>query len=177
MIFSSPWPSLEPYAPLSVPQLMEATVRRLPDKPALMTADGAACTYAEVWAAVRGMARALQDRGIAKGDMIAIFAPNSVEYAIVLHGALLAGAVVTTLNSLYREREVEHQLHDAGAKMVFTLSQLKGIVDAAKPKLPQLRDVVEMEGVWEMARLLPTRRWIRTLRMAIRRPARSSWVS
>ncbi len=42
MVFKSPWPSLEPYAPLSVAQMMEATVRRLPDKVALMTADGQA---------------------------------------------------------------------------------------------------------------------------------------
>jgi acyl-CoA synthetase (AMP-forming)/AMP-acid ligase II len=152
MIFSSPWPSLEPYTPLSVPQLMEATVRRLPDKPALMTAEGTAYTYAEFWAAVRGMARALQDRGIVKGDMIALFAPNSVEYAVVLHGALMAGAIVTTLNPLYREREVEHQLHDAGAKMVFTLGPLKGIVDEAKANVPQLRGVFELESAWEMAR-------------------------
>ena len=56
------------------------------------------------------MARALQDEGVRKGDMVAIYAPNSCEYAVALHGALLAGATVTTLNPLYREREVEHQL-------------------------------------------------------------------
>ena len=28
MIFRSPWPSLEPYAPLSVPEIIEQTVRQ-----------------------------------------------------------------------------------------------------------------------------------------------------
>ncbi len=152
MVFKSPWPSLEPYAPTSVPQMMEATVRRLPGKPALMTAEGHAYTYGEWWAAVNGMARALQDEGIRKGDMIAIYAPNSCEYAVALHGALLAGATVTTLNPLYREREVEHQLHDAGAKVVFTLSQLVPIVNEAKPHLPKLEHVHELESAWDMAR-------------------------
>ncbi|HYM16464.1 MAG TPA: AMP-binding protein [Dehalococcoidia bacterium] len=151
MVFKSPWPSLEPYAPISVPALIEATVRRLPDKTALMTAEGTRYTFAEFWAAVRGTARALQQQGIAKGDMVGIYAPNSVEYAVALHGALLAGATVTTLNPLYREREVEHQLQDAGAKIVFTLSQLRGVVDEAKAHVPTLQQVIELEGVWEMA--------------------------
>ncbi len=152
MTFRSPWPSLEPYTPLSVPQLIEQTVRRLPHKPALMTVEGAAWTFEEFWAAVRGIARALQDRGIAKGDMIGIYAPNSVEYAVALHGALMAGAIVTTLNPLYREREVEHQLGDAGAKTVLTLSALRPVVEDARKQLPALGDIFELEGLWEMAR-------------------------
>lgn len=152
MVFKSPWPSLEPYVPMSVPQLIEATVRRLPDKPALMTAEGHCYTFAEFWTAVRGMARALQQQGVRKGDVIGIYAPNSVEYAVALHGSLLAGAMVTTLNPLYREREVEHQLNDAGAKIVFTLSQLTGVVNEAKSHLPKLERLHELEGVWDMAR-------------------------
>jgi acyl-CoA synthetase (AMP-forming)/AMP-acid ligase II len=151
VIFNSPWPSLEPYPLTSVPELMEATVRRLPHKVALMTAGGPAYTYADFWAAVRGMARALQDQGIEKGDMVALYAPNSVEYAVVLHGALLAGATVTTLNPLYREREVEHQLHDSGAKIVFALEASMPVVDAAKPHLPKLKHAHPLETVWTMA--------------------------
>ena len=151
MVFKSPWPSLEPYTPMSVPQMMEATVRRLPDKVALMTADGPTYTYRRWWDAVNGMARALQGEGVRKGDMIAIYAPNSCEYAVALHGALLAGATVTTLNPLYREREVEHQLADAGAKVVFTLNALLPIVNAAKAHLPKLEHVHELEKAWEMA--------------------------
>ncbi len=152
MVFTSPWPSLEPYAPMSVPQIIEATVRRLPDKPALMTAEGQAYTFRDFWAGVKGIARALQDDGVRKGDVVAIYSPNSVEYALALHGALLAGATVTTLNPLYREREVEHQLHDAGAKRVFTLGPLAGIVNEAKAQLPKLERVYGLEGAWEMAR-------------------------
>ncbi len=151
MVFKSPWPSLEPYAPTSVPAMMEATVRRLPNKVALMTAEGQAYTFQQWWDAVNGMARALQDAGLRKGEMVGIYAPNSCEYAVALHGALLAGATVTTLNPLYREREVEHQLHDAGAKIVFTLTALLPVVNEAKAKLPKLEHVFELESAWEMA--------------------------
>lgn len=151
MIFTSPWPSLEPYEPMSVPQLIEASVRRWPHKAAFMTPEGRAYSYTDFWTAVKGTARALQDHGIRKGDMVGIYAPNSIEYGVALHGALLAGATVTTLNPLYREREVEHQLHDAGAKLVFTLGPLVPVVEAARTHVPQLERILELEGVWDMA--------------------------
>jgi acyl-CoA synthetase (AMP-forming)/AMP-acid ligase II len=152
MIYTSPWPSLEPYTPISLPDLVEATVRRQPDKIAFQTAEGERWTFADFWAAVRGLARALQDAGLTKGDMVGIYAPNSVEYAVALHASLLAGATVTTLNPLYREREVEHQLGDAGAKLVFTLRPLLPVVEQAKAQLPKLERVLELEDVWDMAR-------------------------
>src|SRR5207244_7521754 len=128
--------SLAPYAPLSVPELIAATVERLPDKRALMTAEGEAYTYGEFSAGVEGMARALQDEGLRKGDVVGIYAPNSVEYAVALHGALLAGATVTTLNPLYREREVEHQLDDAGARFIFALGPLAPLFQSVRRHLP-----------------------------------------
>ena len=151
-MFASPRPSLEPYAPMSVPQIVEATVRRLTDKPALMTAEGEAYTFGEFWAAARGLARWLEDAGIAKGDMVALYAPNSVEYAVALHGALIAGAIVTTLNPLYREREVEHQMHDAGAKLAFTLEPLLPVVEQARAGVPSLQGIETLEHVWDLAR-------------------------
>ena len=45
-------------------------------------------------------------------------------YAVVFHGILRAGATATTINALYTPDEVAHQLHDAGAKMLFTVSVL-----------------------------------------------------
>jgi acyl-CoA synthetase (AMP-forming)/AMP-acid ligase II len=152
MPYTSPFPSQAPYTPQSLPDMIEATVRRVPDKPALITHDGQAYTFSEFWKAARGMARALQDDGIAKGDMLGIFAPNSAEYAVALHGALIAGATVTTLNPLYREREVEHQLGDSGAKAVFTLGPLAPMVEEARKELPKLGRVYQLENAWEMAR-------------------------
>jgi acyl-CoA synthetase (AMP-forming)/AMP-acid ligase II len=132
--------------------MIEATVRRLPDKAALIAADGTSYTFQQFWDGARGMARALQDDGIGKGDMVGIYAPNSAEYAVALHGALIAGATVTTLNPLYREREVEHQLGDAGAKCVFTLGALAPMVEEARKDLPKLGRVYQLENAWEMVR-------------------------
>ena len=150
MVFTSPRPSLEPYKPMSVPQLMEAAVRRWADKPAFLSPEGHPTTYSEFWTAVKGTACALQREGLRKGDVVAIYAPNSVEYGVALHGSLLAGATVTTLNPLYREREVEHQLHDAGAKLVFTLAPLVPVVKEAQAHIEGAR-IIELEGIRDIA--------------------------
>ncbi len=151
MIFTSPRPSLAPYKPISLPELMADAVRRFGDKPAFLSPEGHPTSYNEFWSAVKGVACALQRDGLRKGDVVGIYAPNSIEYGVALHGSLLAGATVTTLNPLYREREVEHQLHDAGAKLVFTLAPLVPVVKEAQASIAGAR-IIELEGIWELAK-------------------------
>lgn len=151
MVYSSPWPSQVPYTPTSLPAYLEAVVARQPDKVAFMSPEGKTWTFGEYWNAAKGMACALQDKGIKKGDFIGIYAPNSVEYGVALHGAIIAGATVTTLNPLYREREVEHQLGDAGAKALFTLAPLLPVVEEARKNLPKLEHIFELDKAWDMA--------------------------
>jgi acyl-CoA synthetase (AMP-forming)/AMP-acid ligase II len=79
-----------------------------------------------------------------------MYAPNSVEYAIVLHGAMLAGAIVTTLNPLYRSYEVERQLVDTGARLVIAAHSLTSVVEEVRLHLPAPCRMYEIEGAWEM---------------------------
>ena len=120
------------------------------DKPALIGADGTTRTYREVWSQTRKVARFLQDHGIEKGDKVGIFSPNHVDYAAVFYGILLAGATVTTLNPLYREREIEHQLDDAEAVALFVFSPMAAPVEAARPNLPRLRHVWPIDDLPEL---------------------------
>ncbi|KAJ9067782.1 hypothetical protein DSO57_1035698 [Entomophthora muscae] len=55
-----------------------------------------------------------------RGDCIAIFTPNSIMFPIVFMGALSLGVIVTTINPMYTEKEVSHQLKDSKAKMIFS---------------------------------------------------------
>ena len=52
--------------------------------------------------------------------MIAIFLPNSWEFAITYHAATLAGGIPTLLNPSYREREIRYQLENSGAAFLIT---------------------------------------------------------
>ncbi len=59
--------------------------------------------------------------GLKKGDRIAIMMPNILQYPVVLFAALRAGLVVVNTNPLYTERELEHQLSDAGCSTIVIL--------------------------------------------------------
>ena len=147
MIVSGYWPSQAPYEEIPLPELARRSAERFGDKAALIGADGTTRTYSGLWSYARKVARLLQNHGIEKGDKVGIFSPNHVDYGAVFYGILLAGATVTTLNPLYREREIEHQLDDAEAVALFVFSPMGAPVEAARRNLPRLRHVWPIESL------------------------------
>jgi acyl-CoA synthetase (AMP-forming)/AMP-acid ligase II len=150
MVVSGYWPSQAPYEEIALPELLRRSAERFGDKPALIGADGTTRTYRELWSYARRVARLLQDEGIGKGDKVGIFSPNHVDYASVFHGILLAGATVTTLNPLYREREIEHHLDDSEAVALFVFSPMAPPVEAARQNLPRVRHAWPIERLPEL---------------------------
>jgi len=150
MVVSGYWPSQAPYEEFPLPELLRRSAERFGEKPALIAADGATRTYRDLWSHARKVARFLQDHGIQKGDRVGIFSPNLVDYGAVFYGALLAGATVTTLNPLYREREIEHQLDDAEAVALFAFSPMIAPVQVASQNLPRLRHIWPIENLPEL---------------------------
>ena len=148
---AAPWASQAPYPVHHFSQLFQQSAERLPDKPALIDIDEKPYSYRMLWQASRKTASFLQrELGIEKGETVAVLAPNCPEYAAVFHGTLLAGAKLTTLNPLYREREVEHQLNDADAVAVFASKPYMPTAEAAKAHLPKVRQVYEIEELFRM---------------------------
>ncbi|MFP5019638.1 AMP-binding protein [Pseudonocardia phyllosphaerae] len=90
-------------------------------------------TYTQLWDLVEKIAAGLAARGIGKGDVVALFAPNLPQWAALFHGILRANGIVTSANSMYTSGELAHQLRDSGAKLVITVSPfLETAVAAAK---------------------------------------------
>lgn len=58
------------------------------------------------------------------GDRVAVQLPNIVQHPAIVLGILRAGMVVVNTNPLYTERELEHQLNDAGARALFVLANV-----------------------------------------------------
>ena len=130
-IYRSPLPDVDiPDVPLT--ELVLGRAAELADKPALVDGStGRHLTYGELIAGVRSLAGGLVARGFQKGQVVGVVAPNTPEYAIVFHGTAMAGGVITTVNPTYTEREVHHQLIDAGASLVVTVPALLETVRAA----------------------------------------------
>ncbi|NUT96019.1 MAG: 4-coumarate--CoA ligase family protein, partial [Saccharothrix sp.] len=124
MVFRSPFPDVE-VPDVSLHELLFGDLGERADRVALVDGtSGASLTYRQLAGAVDRLAAALAERGIGKGDVVGILSPNTPYYAVVFHGILRAGATATTINALYTADEVAHQLSDAGAKMLFTVSVL-----------------------------------------------------
>ncbi len=95
-------------------------------------------TYAAYGEMVELAARGLVAAGIRPGEMIGIFLPNCWEFGVAYHAATLAGAMPTTLNPTYREREVRIQLEDSGAvALISDGSLLSGIDLSGLPSAAQ----------------------------------------
>lgn len=101
-------------------------------RPALIDATtGRTLSYAELLRRVRAFAGALRAQGFARGNVLALLAPNSPEYAVAAIGTLWAGGTLTTLNPSYTEREVRSQLLDSGAVRLVATQALESVARAA----------------------------------------------
>ncbi|MBI3208768.1 MAG: AMP-binding protein [Candidatus Solibacter usitatus] len=124
MPFRSPYPDAEiPHVPLS--EFIFAGVEEAADEVALIDGPtGRSYTYGETNRNSQAVAAGLAQLGIGKGDKVAIISPNLPEYSIAVHGIMRAGACVTTMNPLYLESEIHHQLEDADARVFITVSAM-----------------------------------------------------
>src|SRR5215468_2407007 len=131
MIYSSPLPEVE-ISDLPLTAYVLAGAAGQPDKPALIDGvSGQTLTYADLEKAVGSLAGGLAASGFAKGDVLALMAPNMPEYAVVFHAVAMAGGIVTTINPAYAEAEVHGQLRDSGARILVTIPPLAAAASRA----------------------------------------------
>jgi long-chain acyl-CoA synthetase len=102
---------------------------------------GKSLTYADLEKASRALAAWLQNLGLKRGARVAIMMPNVLQYPIAIAAILRAGCTVVNVNPLYKPRELEIQLADAGAEGIIVLENFAGILQQALPNL-QVKHVV-----------------------------------
>jgi acyl-CoA synthetase (AMP-forming)/AMP-acid ligase II len=96
-------------------------------------------TYAAYGEMVEMAAQGMVAADIQPDEKVAIFLPNCWEFGVAFHAAMLAGAVPTTLNPTYREREVRYQLETSEAVALITDgSLLTGIELSGLPALRRI---------------------------------------
>lgn len=121
-----------------------ATAEAMGDRLALVDgASGAAVTYEALAARIERTAAGLAARGLRPGDVLAIWAPNSPEWAIAALGAMAAGATVSGVSPGATERELAAQAMDCEASILATVPA----------GLPVAREVAARAGVREVVAL------------------------
>ncbi|HEX2520627.1 MAG TPA: class I adenylate-forming enzyme family protein, partial [Terriglobia bacterium] len=74
--------------------------------------------FAEIDARSNAMARVLLQRGIVAGDRLCVYLANSVEMVDIFLACVKTGVIFVPINILYRQRETEHIVADAGPRAV-----------------------------------------------------------
>jgi acyl-CoA synthetase (AMP-forming)/AMP-acid ligase II len=153
MIYQSPYPPIA----LTGESITDRVLRGLvgdPDRVVLIDGpSGRELTASALETGIRQLAGGLRARGLGKGDVVAILAPNCPEYAVVFHGIAYAGATVTTINPTYTAPEVAHQLADSGAKLLVTIPAFLETARAAAPGM-EIVVIGEAEGATPLAALM-----------------------
>ncbi|MCI0411932.1 AMP-binding protein [bacterium] len=124
MIFRSPYPPVSIPDVALTPFLLER-VKRFGYRTAFVDVSiERKVSFAEFYDEVLACARGLDRDGLRKGDVFAIYSPNSIEYAVAFHAVSLLGGIVTTANPLCTSQELAGQLKDCRAKFLLTTPEL-----------------------------------------------------
>ena len=92
-------------------------------------------TYAALRRLAEVVAANLRRHGLRPGDRVGVMLPNMPQTLVVFWGILKAGGVVTMINPLYREKELLHQIRDAGATHLVTIDLCWSRLNALRDRL------------------------------------------
>ncbi|MCR4392117.1 MAG: long-chain-fatty-acid--CoA ligase [Candidatus Acetothermia bacterium] len=130
----------------TLPQVLEETAKKHPDRPAVFY-EGKTLTYRDLASEVERLAAGLVELGVEPGDKVAIWMSNVPEWIVAYFAVARAGGVVVPMNTRYKTHEVVYILGNSEAKAAFLAPGFLGIdytgmLGEVRPKLPLLREVI-----------------------------------
>jgi long-chain acyl-CoA synthetase len=99
-------------------------------------------TYAAWHRAVATLAHALQERGVKKGDRVALAMRNLPEWPVAFFAAAVAGAIVVPLNAWWTGEELAFGLADSGAAILICDAERWDRISPYKAEMPALAHVM-----------------------------------
>ena len=107
------------YPVIPLHKVLENTAESFPDKLAFLYPKE--ITYKKFREQVDVFATVLKNLGVKKGDRVALYAHNSIEWEIAFYGLEKAGATLVPMNPLFKETEVKYEANDSGAETIIIL--------------------------------------------------------
>lgn len=126
--------------------MMRNALHRHAEQRALVVA-GRSYSYRELDRLSGTLAAALADRGLDRGDRVAIMLRNCAEYAIVDLAILKLGAVKVALNEMLSRSDVGYMIAHSGARALVMHSSLADKLDAETLAETDLRHQIEVEDL------------------------------
>jgi len=130
-------------------------------------------TYKELYERVNRLANVLTNKGIKKGDRVCIYLPMIPELAVSVLACARIGAIHSVVFAGFSATALATRINDSGCKMVLTSDgsyrgnktiDLKGIVDEALTKCPEVNSVLVVKRIHSEITMLTGRdNWLQPL--------------
>ncbi|MFE4971461.1 4-coumarate--CoA ligase family protein [Kitasatospora sp. NPDC056651] len=150
MVFRSEFPDV-PVVDLPIHEAVLGAAAAHGDRPALIDGlTGETVSYARLASSVERVAAGLAATGVRRGDVVALFSPNSTAYPMAYYGASRAGATVTTVSSLATPADLAGQLRDSGTRWLVTVAAFLPTARSAAELLAEqgrpLAEIIVLDG-------------------------------
>ncbi len=135
---------------LSVGEVLQRSAHMVPEKVCVFFKDQT-LTFRQLDEQSTALAASLQETGVAKGDRVAIYMFNRLEFYITFYALQKIGAIVAWVNPGYRSHELTFILGNSQAKAIFVEKGKEGfdnfgLVQELRNSLPHLSSVISLGG-------------------------------
>jgi long-chain acyl-CoA synthetase len=117
----------------TIGDILPEAARRFGDKVSVIV-EGEELTFANLDAMSNKVASGLVSIGVAPGDRVTLYGPNSWQWVVAYYAIAKIGAVVNPISAMLTTEEVRYVLQDSGARVLVTSSDqglpLLDLVDA-----------------------------------------------
>ena len=98
-------------------QVAKAAADKFGDQEALVF-EGRSFSYNDISAMVEAIAGGLSELGLARGDVVTLYASNSWEWVVSYFAIARLGAVINPVNTMLTPEEIEYVVKDCGARAI-----------------------------------------------------------
>jgi len=118
--------SSQPLLGMTIGEKFDQACQQYADQEAIVSShQNRRLTYRKLQQEVEAFACSLLKLGLKKGDRLAIWSPNCVEWTVTQFAAFKAGIVLVNLNPAYKSHELEYVLNKVSCKGLIIASQFK----------------------------------------------------
>jgi fatty-acyl-CoA synthase len=115
-----------PYTELTLGDFLEKQTRKLPDHEFIVYPDrDLRWSFTEFNTRVDTLAKGLLAIGLGKGDHVGIWARNVPDWLTFMFATARIGAVLVTINTLYRSFEMDYVLRQADMKALVIIDSFR----------------------------------------------------
>jgi fatty-acyl-CoA synthase len=116
-----------PFRDITLGDLLTRLGRALPDRDAVVYAQGPRWTFRELEREARTIARGLIALGVSPGERVVVWATNVPEWIVLQFALAKIGAILVTANTSLRARDIDYLLRQSEAATLVTIGGFRDV--------------------------------------------------